>query len=125
MSDIETVRNYVAWRRNPGVTGDTTVTDALARVLAVAEAAVAWDEARKRLARGKSLGAHNDPFDDHRVAVDELTTAVAALRGATETGEGVCVVTTCRNAAGSPLDAEGNRYCMFHEPRRGCSNANE
>jgi hypothetical protein len=86
MGDIETVRNYVAWRRNPGVTGDTIVTDALARVLAVADVAVRLQKNSAAMLHTKT-DAEFDPLAlESSALLTELDTAVAALRGATEVG---------------------------------------
>jgi RecJ-like exonuclease len=93
-------------------TGQRTEADALARVLAVAEAAVAEDgHYRNKDAITAEIGPEAWGY-----VCDELNentrTAVAALRGATGEGEGA----TC-DTCGEPIPSDGRALC--HECERG------
>ena len=82
MGDIETVQNLVNWRKQYGTGCNAKETDALARVLAVAEAMVAHDAARAATDKAAEIGGAEwgAAMEAEHASYNALRTAVAALR---------------------------------------------
>jgi hypothetical protein len=86
MGDIETVKELAERARGVSISRDEAA--ALARVLAVAEVAVRLQKNSVAMLNAKT-DAEFDPLAlESSALLAELDAAVAALRGATETGEG-------------------------------------